>query len=299
MSKINYLYILSQRYSGSTLLSFLLANHPQIATIGERRKFYAKAIQGDQKAGSWCSCGAPFVSCPYWTKIRMALEKQLSPAQLAYNFCEFLPFRYRVLNKVWERIGIPALLPRRFAQMYYANELLVREILAQSKADTFLDSSKTYKQLPHLAQIDAFDLKIIWLTRDPRAQVSSAMKYNAWTVATATGHWIREIKAYQALLGEQQLPYLAVRYEELCRKPLHVLQEILRFAGLDTTTPISLDFCKNEQHIMGNGAMRLGKDSEIEERMDWQTRLTPVQIEEIEALTRDYQQYYTTPLAPH
>ena len=55
----------------------------------------------------------------------------------------------------------------------------------------FVDSSKIIDQAWYLSEIEAFDFYVVWLVRDPRAQVSSALKYNAWDVAEATRRWKR------------------------------------------------------------------------------------------------------------
>lgn len=292
MSKITYIYILSQRYSGSTLLSFLLATHPAIATIGERRKFYNKAIQPDQEAGQLCSCGATFQACDYWKQIRNLVSKRLNNQQLSHNFTEFELFNTRLLNKIWDKLPPLGLFPQKRQQQYTANRILVEEILRAADKSVFLDSSKTYKHLRHLSQIPEFDFKVIWLSRDPRAQVSSALKYNAWSVDQATQQWISEMDTYQQLLQEGGYQYLTLSYEQLCRQPQQEMERILNFAGLDANQ-FSLNFREQEQHIMGNFSMRLGKDNTIQERKDWLQRLSSAQIQRIEQLTAAYTDYYS------
>jgi hypothetical protein len=292
MSKITYIYILSQRYSGSTLLSFLLATHPAIATIGERRKFYNKAIRPDQEAGQLCSCGATFQACEYWTPIREVVSERLSPQQLSTNFTEFELFNTRLLNKIWDKLPPMGLFRQKRQQQYQANQILVEEILRTAEKSVFLDSSKTYKHLRHLSQIPEFDFQVIWLSRDPRAQVSSALKYNNWSVEKATQLWMSEMDIYKNLLQQGGYRYLPLSYEQLCRQPQQEMERILDFVGLDARQ-FSLNFREQEQHIMGNFNMRLGKDSTIKERKDWLERLSSKEIQRIEQLTADYSEYYS------
>lgn len=292
MNKITYIYILSQRYSGSTLLSFLLATHPDIATIGERRKFYNKAIRPDQQAGQQCSCGKTFQQCNYWTAIRDLVSQRLSKQQLANNFTEFELFDQRLHNKVADKLPQWGWFPKKRNRQYQANLVLVEEILKKAQKSVFLDSSKTYKHLRHLSQVPAFDFKVIWLSRDPRAQVGSALKYNDWSVEKATQQWIMEMDAYRAILKAGDYNYISLSYEQLCLTPEQEMTRILNFAGLNPSL-FSLNFREQEQHIMGNFNMRLGKDSVIKERRDWLDRLTATQIQEIEQLTANYKQYYS------
>ena len=292
MSRIKYIYILSQRYSGSTLLSFLLGTHPDIATIGERRKFYNKAIHPDQGPAQRCSCGELFADCPHWNSISERIQKRLSSRHLGTNFTEFELFTTPVLNKLWGRWKNAPFFQRRFADMYFANQVLVEEILALTGKSVFLDSSKTYKQLQHLQQIEDFDLQVIWLSRDPRAQVSSALKYNDWTVQRAAEIWVAEMQQYESVLKRGGFDYLPVRYEQLCREPLQQMRRILQYIGIDEEQ-FSLDFRDQEQHIMGNASMRLGKDRKIEERKDWQERLSSKDIALIEGITTAYTDFYS------
>ncbi|MEL7424170.1 MAG: sulfotransferase [Bacteroidota bacterium] len=292
MSRIQYIYILSQRYSGSTLLSFLLATHPDIATIGERRKFYNKAMRPDSGPAQRCSCGELFTDCSHWQRISKRVQQRLQPQDLTTNFTEFELFRSSFFNKLWDRWHFSALFRGRYAKLYQANQVLVEEILALDDKTVFLDSSKTYKQLQHLQKIEAFDLKVIWLSRDPRAQVSSALKYNSWTVEQAAATWVKEMEHYEEHLRKGGFSYLPVRYEQLCRTPMEEMQRILQYLQLDEKQ-FSLDFRDQEQHIMGNASMRLGKDRKIEERKDWQERLKPAEVRLIEEMTQAYNEFYS------
>ena len=61
---IDFVYIASPSYSGSTLLTFLLAAHPEVASIGELKA----SAMGDADAYT-CSCGAPIRRCPFWRRV--------------------------------------------------------------------------------------------------------------------------------------------------------------------------------------------------------------------------------------
>ncbi|MEL6971370.1 MAG: sulfotransferase [Bacteroidota bacterium] len=292
MSRVKYIYILSQRYSGSTLLSFLLATHPDIATIGERRKFYNKSFQPGQGSAQRCSCGELFADCEHWQGISERIRSRLEARHFSTNFTEFELFETPILNKLWDRWFSPRLFRKLYADLYEANQVLVEEILALNEKPVFLDSSKSYKQLQHLQEIEAFDLKVIWLSRDPRAQVSSALKYNSWTVQQAADTWVAEMKQYETLLQKGGFDFLPVRYEQLCRTPLEEMRRILQYLQLDDHA-FSLDFRGQEQHIMGNKSMRLGADRKIEERKDWQERLKPAEVSLIETITQAYTKFYS------
>lgn len=307
MPKINqvkkkYIYILSQRYSGSTLLSFLLGTHPGISTIGERRKFYIKSIRTKENEIQTCSCGKKFVDCEYWSAIRDRLLKRVEEGDLKTNATEFRFYNNRKKHILADKLYQSALLngfPKslqpfsdKMQQMLRVNRILTEEILDLDGNKAFLDSSKIIDQALYLSQMEEFDFYVIWLSRDPRAQVNSAVKYHKWSISDATEKWKSEMKNNAYILDKQNINYTHLRYEDLCREPEKEMRRILDFCGLNSDT-FSLDFRSQTQHIMGNGYMRLGKETKIEERKDWQEKLSKEDVKLIEKLTVDYQKYYS------
>ena len=156
----------------------------------------------------------------------------------------------------------------------------------------FLDSSKSIEHTLYLKQIPEFDFRIIWLARDPRAQVFSAMKYNPWTAEQAAQEWKAEMQRNEQLLTAMKANYTVLSYEQLCREPELEMKRLLEFAGLDPAA-FSLNFREQTQHIMGNASMRLGKDATIKERTEWKTGLSAEQIAVIERVTKDFRSYYS------
>ena len=55
------LYILAPSFSGSTLLTYLLAQHPRVATVGELKATRMGSIDEYR-----CSCGEPMRTCEFW-----------------------------------------------------------------------------------------------------------------------------------------------------------------------------------------------------------------------------------------
>ena len=208
MSKIPYIYILSQRYSGSTLLSFLLGTHPDITTIGERRKFSTFSFPKPGQQIQPCSCGKPFNECDHWTAIKERVSKRVDVSAYSTNATEFHLFENKYVNRLAVNAAMPSLLagaggkPFRGSvnRLLEFNRVLVEEALALDGGKAFLDSSKGIEHTTFLSQIPEFDFKIIWLTRDPRAQANSAMKYNPWNAEQAANEWKKEMVANQSVL---------------------------------------------------------------------------------------------------
>src|SRR3954451_25163105 len=69
-------YIMGHGYSGSTLLTFLLSTHPQIATIGE----LGIAPQAKEEFGRpedyLCSCRTPVRQCGFWQRVSREMAER-------------------------------------------------------------------------------------------------------------------------------------------------------------------------------------------------------------------------------
>ena len=301
MSKTSFIYILSQRYSGSTLLSFLLGTHPQIATIGERRKFFVHSMEKSTGKALNCSCGKPFPECEHWNTIKGQLQSRFGDVKKGTNPTEFKFSHNKYVQKLSAELfktsfsnDMPILrapLKSKLKDFERFNELLVEESLKLDEANVFLDSSKVIDHVLYLSMIESFDIKVVWLTRDPRAQVNSALKYNKWTIPEATNHWKREMEQNEYWLKKLNINYTSLNYEALCRNPQSEMVRLLDFLNLDTSL-FSLDFREQTQHIMGNYSMRLGGDTKITERTEWMDQLKPEEIKTIEDMTDSYRQYY-------
>ena len=294
-------YILSERYSGSTLLSFLLGTHREIGTIGERRKFYNKFLKPNPEAVSRCSCGDPFRKCHFWNQVYDRLYLHSKDQAPALNFSEFQLSTNKYLHWMAFHSIYTLLLAKSsirwhpyygtFKRLGKLNRDLMHAILEASSASVFLDSSKSLHHAAFLRFQSAMDMRIIWLVRDPRAQVSSAMKYNPWNAEKATRKWIQGYHRTEKLLSQLSMKHVVIKYHELCTAPLLALQRIADLLEIDEDK-YDLNFRSHDQHIMGNFNMRLGKDQRIEERLDWLERLSTSEINLIEKMTPDFRRFY-------
>ena len=295
-----YLYILSQRYSGSTLLSFLLATHPEVSTIGERRKFYNKVIRyGDfpHHNAKHCSCGKLFGECDYLTDVKNQLLSKIDNRWLRTNATELKIYDNKYLNKIAYEIHKTILktgispFKNTVREHQKVNEELVSTILKKDNTSVFLDSSKIINQALYLSQIPQFDFHVIWLIRDPRAQINSAMKHHSWSIEKATSMWLKEMVNNERILAQFDIKHIKLSYSELCLNTESEMKRIFNFVNVNPEN-FSLDFRDQDHHIMGN-YMRLQKDQKIVERKEWKKSLTSDQIEYINKKTIDYEEYYS------
>lgn len=274
-------YIASPSYSGSTLMTFLLASHPEAATVGELK---AAGI-GDVDRYD-CSCGARIRECPFWRRVLGEFERRAASLDLAdfgTHFCRRGSplvdrlLRARVRSLAFEairRLGLRVLPEGRRAhrEILDRNRLFVEVVSGLKSARTFVDSSKDPNRLQYLLWAGYWPVKTLYMIRDGRGTTVSYMRHTGVPMEVAASEWrdtVMECDRVIARLARDT--WLTVPYEKLCRDPERTLDRAFRFIGLDPAQA-TRDFRSIEQHILGN-AMRLGSNSEIALDERWRATL--------------------------
>lgn len=286
MSVERFVYILSPSYSGSTLLTYLLGVHPDIATIGELK---ASALGNIDTYD--CSCGTPIRNCPFWSQLQSALHSR----GVAFTLNNFgTHFRTpdarltdRILGANIHGAGFEAL--RDFAltvipsvRQAYRRVLAQNVALASAVCDlqrgrVFLDGSKDPHRLKLLLGAGFSDIRVLHMIRDGRAASNSYMRHYDAPMSTAAHAWLRTHRASERVL--RLLPpdrAMRIRYEDLCTEPALTLRQIYTFLELDPGgAPVELD--TQSQHVLGN-AMRLRRSTDIRLDEKWKHALTPADL---------------------
>jgi hypothetical protein len=292
---IRLLYITSSSFSGSTLLTFLLAAHPRIATVGELKA----TARGDLDKYR-CSCGAFIRSCPYWRSLGEELERRGVP----FDIEDFgTHFRFKTAGALANRIlGAqvrgPALeaarslalrvLPtpsREFRRILERNRIFIETICSLRGTETFLDASKDPIRLKYMIESGLWDVKAVHLIRDGRGTTRSYMK-RRMGMPEAALDWRRTNEACERVLS--QLPrgsWLKLRYEDLCRDPDAALEPIFRLIGEEPPAVRGAPG-SGELHILGN-PMRLKYTGTIELKEGWQTELSPHDLATFDRIAGD------------
>jgi hypothetical protein len=286
--------ILSPPLSGSTLLTYLLATHPQVATIGERKKFYRKVFRPDMVGAKYCSCGALFTDCPVWNGIKTKLISDSRFDHIAsLDFTNFQLYHNFHLNRVAHKIcllfalrgptwaqHIPYPIGRRFARLCDANARLIDAVLDMNSASVFVDSSKSARHTVYLHSVytSKYDMRVILLLRDGRGQVYSTLK-RGWAedIEEACQKWVNQIKYLRKIVNAIRATTYLLEYEQLCSKPTRTMSEVFKFLNLDPEKG-SLRFRDHNQHIMGNWEMRMGTSDQIQDGQEWRENLTSEQL---------------------
>jgi hypothetical protein len=277
---IRLAYIAAPSYSGSTLLTFLLNAHPQIATVGELK-------WGVIDLASYpCSCGALLAECPFWGTVQRelagyGLECDLQRPPTDFR-CRAAPLtdrvaRARFRGRAFElaRDVLLRQLPesrRSWPRVRATNLHMIQAILRLQGGDVFLDSSKDPVRVRHLARMNVFDLRVVQLVRDGRGTMNSALRHGQAAAVAAAREWRRTHQQIERIAQQEPgIERLVVRYEDLCAAPDKVVGAIHEFVGLPPR-PAPADYRAGEHHILGN-RMRTQAAREIRLDEKWRARL--------------------------
>jgi hypothetical protein len=302
MTKV--VYIMGHGYSGSTLLTFLLGTHPQIATIGELG--IAPRAKAELRPEEYlCSCRTPVRDCGFWQRVSREMSERGHPFDI---WDADLDFRAReggiadVLLRAVQR-G-PVLEAARTAGLHLVpgarremGRIVDRigslaEIVASIKGcDVFLDSSKRPERATLMQRSGEFDLRVIHLVRDGRAVSWSSMKHLGIGPEDAARSWLADNQASEhARRYFSADRWMILRYEDLCSDPDGTLARIHGFAAIPSRNGFH-NFRATDHHIIGN-QMRLSSTSEIRIDESWKAALTPEQMTAIDRLVAPLNRRY-------
>jgi hypothetical protein len=284
------LYIMGHGYSGSTLLTFLLGSHPQVATIGELG--IAERTRGQTTPEQYlCSCHVPVRECEFWRRVSREMGERGHDFDL---WSSGLEFRARggglsdVILRAVQRgpvlemarsVGVRVVpgARRELARILSRIESLAEIVTSIKQSRIFLDSSKRPERAVFMRRIPSFDMRVLHLVRDGRAVTWSNMKNLGVGVEAAADSWVGDNRAAEQ--ARRYFPkdrWMTLRYEDLCADPAGTLSRIYTFAGLPAGNGVP-EFRTGEHHVIGN-RMRLSSTSEIRIDDRWKTALKPEQM---------------------
>ncbi len=285
MNKRPFIYLLSHSYSGSTLLTFLMAMHPEIATIGELKA----TSMGDINTYR-CSCGELLTKCGFWQAVvqetaRRKIEFSLDNFNTHFRAEDLVcdkAMKAAIRNSFWE--GVRKILlnyfwpcRKKFNKIMCSNLELIDIVCKLQKAKFFLDGSKDATRLKFFLQEDSLDVKILFLLRAPMGAINSYINHNKVGLEVAIDEWLRRSKEIIYLLSRVPAnQFLGISYENLCQRPNEVMGGIFEFLQLPKLDS-ALNFRSVEHHILGN-AMRLKNSSEIKLDEKWKKQMSECDI---------------------
>jgi hypothetical protein len=305
-----YIYIAGWRYCGSTMFEILLNGHPEIAAMGELKKFSLQFARTEDNAtyAGLCSCGQRPMQCPIWSHVAHRIAGQYG-VDMAKN-----PFGFRVSELGWEEdYGIRSLY-HRFLRKYYrgwhyanyyrvpflqrlswlalqgqwpANTLFVADAIREiQNARAVVDASKDGVRMRYMHAACQGDLRVIYLTRGPKATVWSTIRRQAGTLQSGLAMYCKVNSRLLRLLND--LPahdWIHIRHEDLCAEPERTVKRACDFLGYDYDARM-LQLPLEGRHTIGGNGVRFRKLGRIRQSLAWRENLSHAAVQEIDRRTR-------------
>ena len=286
MERVPLVYVLSNGRSGSTLLDLLVGSHPEAWSVGELQILPFEL----EHARDGCGCGRGFEACDFWEPLLVDRSFAEGPAPI-HHFRDGRRHG-RVLRTehlsdvVRGRVrGSRAVLARGYGER---NAALLEGVRSAAEARRggpvrwIVDASKDPYRLAWLAASGRFDLRVLHLTKDPRAFVYSMTRgeerRDPRRIARFTGRWVVENaimrRVARTAVGADRVR--TVRYEDLAGAPERTLAELGGWLGLPDLERSLETFRQVENHAVSGNEMRWRSGSvRLDER--WRTRLSPLE----------------------
>jgi hypothetical protein len=278
-------------FTGSTLLGFLLNAHPDCASIGAATGL----IDSVDLRTYPCSCGALFTECGFWKRVAertRALGHPVDPYRTGFWATHFAPTRNRwldalgmrslrndVANAVRDALFLRAgPVRRRLEEIGAINHAFARAVLEILGKSVFVDSARDHQRPKLLSRLPGFDVRVIHLIKDARANSASVLKhFPGRSVAEAARGWRRanlEADRVRRLLPADR--WMRLRYDDLCADPQGTLDRIADFLSV-RRAPLPPDFRAVPHHIIGN-EMRLLSVGQVRLDTSWRERLSEADL---------------------
>lgn len=296
------LYITGSGRSGSTLLDMLLNTNPDIAALGEVHRF-SMNINSKEEAHK-CTCGASVGDCHFWMGVVEGLKKKgIDPGALrttwdwnhqvgvdedGINIKEKIApsnILHRVnLFNVLLAAGFGAVAVRfascfsflnRGKKIFEDSWLLYKAVSDVSGKNVIVDGTKSPGRLMGLARINPENvpIKVVYLCRDGRAVVHARMKRQRVSMKKAAKIWRLEHLKIQRALRVSELPFIKVKYEELCENTDFVMKKVFDFSSAEKSE-INLSFREGSHSLGGNPMRKRVNEDRIIINEKWKSELS-------------------------
>lgn len=232
--RIKVLYIAGTGRNGSTLLGNILGHCNGFVNVGELLDLGLNLAPGRPP----CGCGTPLGECTSWRSTLDELFRTVDSTFIArmHNLRRVETVRRNAHQLVTS--GGVRKLNRRFARTLADLETLFRAIHKEFESSVIVDSSKQPMYLHLLRSIDAIDLYVVHLIRDPRAMALAyqrrveredyVLQMNPLHTSV---HWLRRNMAIEFLSRSLDRQPLRIRYKDFVAHPRDTVSTIVNFTG--------------------------------------------------------------------
>jgi hypothetical protein len=160
-------------------------------------------------------------------------------------------------------------------------------ILEAAGASCLIDNSKDPLGMRDLATYGPETVRVLFLTRDPRASVYSTVKMGKRSVEWAARDWAALNGRFVRLLGGvRREQWMHLKYEDLCGDARNVCERLCTFLG-HPYDPGMLDLTRDDHHTIGGNKIRFRPLGEITEDLAWKRHLSAADLRVIERVTGD------------
>lgn len=275
--------------SGSTLLCRMLHRLPSCVHVGEVCYLWRRGILENLP----CSCGEPFLDCPFWTEVGQVGFGGWDQVDAAGAERKRLALSAR--KELYRAAaGRPSGRPDDLAAYTDLSRSLFRAVRAVSGRSVIIDNSKIASEAYLRLRTEGLDTKVVHLVRDSRGVTHSRSKEvpredieNRQMARVAPGKTVARWLLFNALLtaicrrgGERTL----LRYEDFVADPGTQFRRVVAFLGI-TVDADDLSFLNGDEvdligdhGIWGNpmrlrmGTQRIRLDEEWRSKMSAATK---------------------------
>lgn len=233
MMKKTLIYILSEKRSGSTWLSYVLGAHSKAAYLGE---YYRPFVDPEYTECDICKA-TDQLPC----KILHGIHDV--PIELAYDFA-------------FDRYGKDILIDNG-KEVTWIEKILTLKRFDRRLKKLVSDPIGWLKQERNFRNLDPdrYQIKLLHLIRDPRGWFASVKRRGNTDVVKEINRWITENTAMYNLAQQHGLEYMVGCYDYLATMPEEYFPKLCSFVGTDYE-PQALEYWNFEHHGLGglNGA---------------------------------------------
>lgn len=282
--------LLSNWYSGATLLSLLLDSHPSIVCNGETFPF----AQSDKRRHS-CSCGSYIDQCEFYNQTTTIKPNEEFPHNWDYRNAVINPrfHQNNMLNRyltspvresAFRRTLIASLgISKKLNEFVTFQQKFMKKALEVNEAKTYVDGTKSIRRAQLFAKYSGMKkIKVIHLVRDGRAFCNSFRKNRNISEAEiylAAQEWNDYIRLVDNLeSGFENIEVTTIRYEDLCREKHLTIKKLATTLNLDSEQ--NFEKSDSVSHILGN-RMRKNFNFNIKEDLSWRDELSSDVIDNI------------------
>lgn len=235
-SRLKVLYIAGLGRSGSTIIDSILGQTDGIFSVGELHRLWDSGPVYDRV----CGCGMPLVDCEIWSQV---LEQALGgPEGLADADLTSLKdrgYRTRHLPRLMRTDG-RAWIREALGPTMDALSALDQAVADVTNSRVIVDSSKFPSYGFVLDSIDAIDVYVLHLVRDPRAVAYSwqrdkfdpgtGQSLGTMSPSKTAALWLSWNYAIERLWQGSER-YYQLRYEDFATQPQATIQALLDYVG--------------------------------------------------------------------